>query len=66
MKKRITRTITALTIATLAATGILIATNLEPATPADTGWGAPTPGTPADTGWGTPPTDTIQGDTGWG
>ena len=71
MKQRITRIITALTIATLAATGTLIATNLEPATPTDTGWGAPTTTIPADTGWGTPPDSTGPGtattyDTGWG
>ncbi|MFF7476627.1 hypothetical protein [Streptomyces sp. NPDC008092] len=65
MKRRITRAITALAIATLAATGTIIATELTPATPADTGWGAPAT-TPADTGWGNPPTDIVQGDTGWG
>ncbi|MFK0288310.1 hypothetical protein ACIQVL_48740 [Streptomyces sp. NPDC090499] len=69
MKKRITRTLIALTIAALATTGTFLATDLTPVTYADTGWGAPATTVPADTGWGTTPTDTtpvVQGDTGWG
>lgn len=68
VKRRLTRLISALALAALAGTGIVLADDIFATTQQDTGWGAPDPvgttWTPAgDTGAGA---DTALGDSGWG
>lgn len=64
MKKRIPRLITALALAALTATGIILA-DQTPAAPQDSGWGAPAPTTPQAVD-DTAGTVTPLSDSGWG
>lgn len=67
MKKRITRLVTALTLGTLAATGLALVDDLT-STPQDSGWGAPDTSNTVVSGTDDTGTviDTTLGDSGWG